>query len=131
MMHSNRFLCSVAAAVIVVACTNSQEAHEAAAPAPVEQRLPTIDHLSPRRDSVGGAPTRFEWTAAEDANQYAIGIWDDVDRLVWRSDHVAGTFVDVPKDVEFEFGTYFWMVTALHDDRPVAESGRAAFVVTK
>jgi hypothetical protein len=130
MMQSKRLMWSIAAALIVVACSNSQEARESAPPAPVEQRLPTIDHVSPRRDSVGHAPTRFEWTAAEGANQYAIGIWNDVDRLMWRSDHVRGTSVDVPKDVEFEFGTYFWMVTALQDDRPVAESGRAAFVVT-
>ena len=115
--------------MLFVACSSADEAKESEPPAPVEQRLPTIDHIAPARDTVGAAPTRFEWTAAEGADEYAIGIWNDIDRLMWRNDHVRGTSVVIPKDIEFEFGTYFWAVTALRDKRPIAESGRSAFVV--
>ena len=119
-----------AAVAFGLACTSSHEAREEDGAAPeVEQRIPTIDHVSPARDSVGTRPARFEWTAAEGADHYAIGVWDDVDRLIWRSDHVQGTSVALPDDVELGFGTYFWSVTALRDDRPVAETGRSAFVV--
>ena len=119
----------VAIVAIGLACTTSHEAREAETPGEVEQRVPNIEHISPARDSVGAKPTRFEWTAAEGADRYAIGVWDDVDRLMWRNDRVQGTSVVLPDDVELGFGTYFWSVTALRDGRPVAESGRSAFVV--
>jgi hypothetical protein len=117
------------ALAISLACTSSNEAQEVDVAVAVEQRLPTIDHVSPARDSVGARPSRFEWTAAEHADRYAIGIWDDVDRLMWRSDRVPGTSITLPDEVELGFGTYFWSVTALREDRPIAESGRSAFVV--
>ena len=116
--------------VIGLACTSSNEAREAEVPpAVVEQRIPTIDHVTPARDSVGERPTRFEWTAAKGADHYAIGVWDDIDRLVWRQDHIQGTSVTMPGEVELGFGTYFWSVIALNGDQPVAETGRSAFVV--
>ncbi len=118
-----------ATAIVALACTSSDEARSSEPPAAVEQRLPTFDHVSPRRDSVGTKPTRFEWTAAEGADRYAIGVWDDVDRLMWRNDRVQGTSISMPDDVELGFGTYFWSVTALKDGRPIAETGRSAFVV--
>jgi hypothetical protein len=119
-----------AAVAISLACTSSDEARDADAQKPeVDQRLPTIDHVAPARDSVGAQPKRFEWTAAQGADRYAIGVWDDVDRLMWRSDRVPGTSVELPPDVELGFGTYFWSVTALRDGRAIAESGRSAFVV--
>jgi hypothetical protein len=122
-------LALIAAATFSLACT-VQEAHEPAPPAAeAEQRVPTINHLTPARDSVGAKPTKFAWTAADGADRYAIGIWNDVDRLIWRDNHVSGTSVTLPNDIEMEFGTYFWMVTALRDGKPVAESGRSAFVV--
>jgi hypothetical protein len=114
---------------IGLACTSSHEARERETPPAAEQRLPIIEHVSPARDSVGTTPARFEWTAAEGADRYAIGVWDDVDRLMWRNDRVQGTSVTVPGDVELNFGTYFWSVTALRDGRPIAETGRSAFVV--
>jgi hypothetical protein len=118
------------AATIGIACSPShEEAGEAAPRVEAEQRIPTIDHVSPARDSVGARPTRFEWTPAEGADRYVIGVWDDVDRLMWRQDHIAATSVQLPEDVELGFGTYFWSVTALRDGRPVAETGRSAFVV--
>jgi hypothetical protein len=118
------------AVVIGLACTSPHEAREReTAPVEAEQRLPTIEHVSPARDSVGTRPTRFEWTAAEGADRYAIGVWDDVDRLMWRQDRVEGTSVALPDDVDLGFGTYFWSVTAFRAGRPVAETGRSAFVV--
>lgn len=119
-----------AAVAISLACTSSEEAHQPPEPAvEVEQRMPTINHVAPARDSVGVKPTRFEWTAAESADRYVIVIWDDIDRLMWRNDRVQGTSVTLPDDVELGFGTYFWMVTAFREGKPVAESGRSAFVV--
>jgi hypothetical protein len=119
-----------AAVAISLACTSSEEAHQPPEPAvEVEQRMPTINHVAPARDSVGIKPTRFEWTAAESADRYVIVIWDDIDRLMWRNDRVQGTSVTLPDDVELGFGTYFWMVTAFREGKPVAESGRSAFVV--
>jgi hypothetical protein len=130
MSRKNWLPATMALAVVIgLACTSSHEAREREAPAVSEQRLPTIDHVSPARDSVGARPTRFEWTAADGADRYAIGIWDDVDRLMWRNDRVQGTSIAFPADVELGFGTYFWSVMALSDGRPVAESGRSAFVV--
>lgn len=119
-----------AAVTVSLACTSSHEARETEAPpVEVEQRIPTINHITPARDSVGAKPTKFEWTPAEGADRYAIGVWDDVDRLVWRQDKVQGTSVALPDDIDLGFGTYFWAVTALRDGRPVAETGRSAFVV--
>ena len=117
--------------VIDVGCARPEEARDADVGPPVvaEQRIPNIDHVAPARDSVGPRPTRFEWTAATDADGYAIGVWNDVDRLMWRQDRVQGTSVTFPKDIELEFGTYFWQVTALRDGRAIAETGRSAFVV--
>ena len=129
MIRSTSVAISIAAAVVVSLACTSNEAREAEPPVEVEQRIPTINHVAPARDSVGAQPTRFEWTAAEDADRYAIGVWDDVDRLMWRKDNVPGTSVTMPAEVELGFGTYFWSVIALKDGRPVAETGRSAFVV--
>jgi hypothetical protein len=130
---SHKFWLSVSACVGVaasLACVAADERRESeGAPVAVEQRLATIEHVAPARDSVGTAPTRFEWTAAPGADRYAIGVWNDIDRLMWRQDDVHGTSVAFPEDIELEFGTYFWSVVALNGDRPVAESGRSAFVV--
>lgn len=119
----------MAVALVVVACTTSQEAREPAVAA--QQGLPLINHLVPARDSVGERPARFEWTAAKGADRYAIGIWSEVDRLMWRADDVRDTSVALPDDVELEFGTYYWSVTGLDGNRVVAESGLSAFVVLK
>ena len=117
--------------VMDVGCARSEETREAEAGPPVvaEQRLPNIDHVAPARDSVGARPNRFEWTPAKDADAYAIGVWNDVDRLMWRQDRIEGTSVTMPKEIDLEFGTYFWQVTALREGRAIAETGRSAFVV--
>lgn len=130
MTHRQLLVCA-ATILSVVACTRAHEAGGTEPPVAVEQRPPTVEHVSPKRDFVGAPPTRFEWTAAANADDYAIGVWDDVDRLIFRADHIKGTSIVVPKGVEFVFGTYYWSITALRDDRPVGESGRSAFVVDR
>jgi hypothetical protein len=124
-----RTVAGALALLIAVACSAPHDARETEPVVASEQRLPTIEHITPARDSVGAQPRRFEWTAADGADRYAIGVWDDVDRLMWRNDKVEGTAVTMPDDVELGFGTYFWSVTALRDGRAVAETGRSAFVV--
>lgn len=101
-----------------------------AAPAAQEKRV-VIEHLVPRRDSSGPMPKRFEWTPVNGADHYAMGVWSEVDVLVWRSGEVTTPFVDVPKDVALDSGTYFWSITALRDGRPIADSGNAAFIVVR
>ena len=76
-------------------------------------------------------PKRFEWTPVKGADHYAMGVWSEVDVLVWRSGEVTTPFVDVPKDVVLDSGTYFWSITALRDGRPIADSGNAAFIVVR
>ena len=93
------------------------------------QGVHVIDHVSPRRDFVGGQPGRFAWSAAPGADRYAIGVWNEVDRLIWRQDDVSGTSIDRPAGFDLEPGTYFWSVTGLQQGREIARSGLAAFVV--
>lgn len=83
----------------------------------------------PARDSVGREPTRFSWTAVEGADSYSIGVWNEVDVLVWRQNDIPTTSVNKPDDVVFEPGTYFWSVSALRGGEEVADSGLSAFVV--
>lgn len=124
-----RYLAAALCAAANLACTTSDEARAPEPQPEVEKRLPTLDHIAPARDSVGSQPTHFEWTVVEGADRYAIGIWDDVDRVMWRNDRVQGNSVNLPDEIELGFGTYYWSVTALRDDRPIAESGRSVFVV--
>jgi hypothetical protein len=98
---------------------------------PKEGRPPTIDHLLPPRDSTGAIPPLFAWTEFAGADRYAIGLWNEVDVMVWRRDDVRTSSVEWPADLRVEPGTYYWSVTALRDDRPVAESGLSAFVVLR
>jgi hypothetical protein len=120
----------VAAAVALMgtACTPSA-AHREEPRAPAAGRSPNIDHLTPARDSIGAAPTRFTWTAIDGAEMYAIGIWNEVDVLVWRFDTVPETSITLPPEVRLEPGTYFWSISALREGREIAQSGLAAFVV--
>ncbi len=94
-------------------------------------RSDQIEHQIPRRDFVGKQPAKFAWTAAPDADHYAIGIWNEVDRLIWRKDDITGTSVERPADLDFEEGTYFWTVSGLRGTQEIAKSGLAAFVVEK
>lgn len=105
----------------------------ASSPATTQPYRPVkvIEHLTPARDSVGGLPLKFEWTPVEGADTYVLALWSEVDVLLWRRDDLSTASVVTPKELKLEWGTYFWSVTALRDDQPIADSGRAAFVVTR
>ena len=127
---------STAAAVLVtmsLSCAQSASRHEPA-PSGASSRNDSrssanIDHLTPARDSIGSSPSRFVWTKIDSANSYSIGVWNEVDVLVWRQNNIPTTSVTMPEDVRLDPGTYFWSVSALRDGQQVAESGLAAFVV--
>jgi hypothetical protein len=88
-----------------------------------------IEHLMPAPDSTVGAPSRFEWSRVDGADYYDLVVMTEIDGLVWRQTRLREPSAVWPKDRELEPGTYFWMVGAIRDNRPIAESGRAAFVV--
>lgn len=115
--------------MVGLGCSAPSAKGETAATPTTESVLQVIDHLTPRRDSVGPSPGVFSWTPVPGATRYAIGLWDDVDRLRWRRDDIPDAKVVRPDELVLEPGTYFWSVTALRGDEPVGESGRAAFVV--
>lgn len=87
-----------------------------------------IDHIVPKPDSVGGVPSRFEWTAVKGADHYVIGMWNDIDVLLWKQ-RLNQTSVVWPEELKVEQGTYFWVVQAIKGEYVVGDSGRAAFVV--
>lgn len=126
-----RQLVATCGAGLALACAPSPARDDAptgaAEPAPTP--IVVIDHVMPRRDFVGAQPGRFAWSAAAGADRYAIGIWNEVDRLIWRKDDVTTTSVDRPAGLDLEPGTYFWSVSGLQDGREIARSGQAAFVV--
>ena len=96
---------------------------------PAQGDSQVIDHIAPARDSSGPPPSRFEWTSAKGADRYSIGVWSEVDVLMWRQDNLSATSVERPVELRLAPGTYFWSVAAWREGRPIAESGRAAFVV--
>lgn len=129
-----RRLLAVVLAAALVACAGGapvSETAQATADAAAQPSGPTIDHLQPPRDSTGGTPSRFEWTAIEGADHYAIGVWNETDTLVWRLNDVRGTSVDWPAGTTLDFGTYYWSVAAFRGDTGLAASGLAAFVVVR
>lgn len=65
------------------------------------------------------------------ADRYAISVFNEVDVPVWQQDDMREPKVDWPTELRVESGTYFWVVAALSNDRPIAQSGRAAFVVLR
>lgn len=121
-----------AAAVVAVAAGCSTAVHQDAGTlTPVQDttRAQRLDHVMPARDFVGPAPTTFEWTAVPGADSYSVGIWNEVDMIIWRQNDIPGTSVARPAEVRLEPGTYFWMVSALRGGEQIAESGLSAFVV--
>ena len=92
-------------------------------------RRQTIQHLTPARDSIGPPPARFVWTPIKEADSYSIGVWNEVDVLIWRQDDIQSPSVMRPEDVRFEPGTYMWTVSALRKGQEIADSGLAAFIV--
>ncbi len=89
---------------------------------------PRLDHLIPARDSQGSLPTRFEWTSVPGAETYSIGVWNEVDMLIWRKDLIP-TNSFVPTDLRLEPGTYFWTISAIRGGEELTASGLSAFVV--
>lgn len=89
---------------------------------------PRLDHVLPPRDSQGSLPTRFEWTPVPGADSYSIGVWNEVDMLIWRKDQILTNFY-VPTDLRLEPGTYFWTISAIRGGEEMTASGLSAFVV--
>lgn len=92
-------------------------------------QAPRLDHLIPSRDSMGSVPRLFEWTAVPGADAYSIGIWNEVDTLIWRQDRIASTSYDSTETLKLDPGTYFWSISALQQGEEIANSGLSAFVV--
>ncbi|MBP7779615.1 MAG: hypothetical protein KA371_21060 [Acidobacteria bacterium] len=93
------------------------------------QALMVIQHEEPARDFVGPQPARFRWSPIAGANRYAIGLWNETDRLLWRHDDLKEPTVAWPKELVVDDGTYFWSVSALQNGREIAKSGTSAFVI--
>jgi len=123
---------AIGLAVGVVSCTHPNASQQATPPPPAAQRGSApqrLDHVSPARDSIGSAPKMFSWTAVPGADSYSIGVWNEIDMLVWRQNDIPATSVTRPDDVALEPGTYFWSVSALRNGEELADSGLSAFVV--
>jgi hypothetical protein len=117
--------------VFSLACISREGAPEAATAAVAEAKIQTlqIEHVTPRRDFVGKLPTVLEWTAAEGVDSYAVSVENEIEIPVFDQDGITGTSTPWPKDFRIEPGTYYWRIVGLKNDRVVADSGRAAFVV--
>jgi hypothetical protein len=115
----------------VVSCTHPTASQQATPPSAAQRASAPqrLDHVSPARDSIGSAPKMFSWTAVPGADSYSIGVWNEIDMLVWRQNDIPVTSVARPDDVNFEPGTYFWSVSALRNGEELADSGLSAFVV--
>jgi len=88
-----------------------------------------IDHVMPKRDSVGPPPPRFEWTAADGVESYSISVENEIEITMFEQQGIKATSVPWPKELELPPGTYFWRITGFKGDRMVADSGRAAFLI--
>lgn len=128
-----RYVVGVAAVALLAAgCTPSVARRDngaAAGTRPAEARAVNVDHVQPARDSMGPVPPKFVWTAVAGADAYSIGIWNEVDMLLFRQNNIAGTELVRPAEWRLEPGTYFWSVSALREGQEIAQSGLAAFVV--
>ena len=115
-------------ALLCLACT-PRESSDAPAPEVAAITKQEIEHVTPRRDFVGPAPTRLEWTAIDgvDSLQHHRHHRDRHRGVsaCRRSQHIDR----LAEGHQLEPGTYFWRVVGLRGDRVVADSGRAAFVV--
>ena len=131
-MATFRYSAAVALALLLLACSSQSAQEVPAAPAPEVAPITRdeIAHVVPKRDFVGPAPARFEWTAARGIDQYALTVENEVDMLLFEA-RTRDTFVDWPKGNTLDPGTYFWRVVGSADGRRVADSGRAAFVVVE
>jgi hypothetical protein len=76
-----------------------------------------------------GASSRLGGQRAQGADNYSIGVGNEVDMLVWRQNNIPTNSVTRPDDVPLDAGTYFWSVSALRNGEELADSGLSAFVV--
>jgi hypothetical protein len=90
----------------------------------------TIEHVVPKRDFVGAAPARFEWTPADGVDEYALTVENEVDMQIFQG-RARATSLDWPQGNRLDPGTYFWRIVGEKDGRRIADSGRAAFVVVE
>ncbi len=132
--HMMRMSVAVVALMAALACAGGPGGTDAAAAPDASgasvQTTQDITHLVPVRDSVGPQPTRFAWSAVDGAESYLLRIWNEVDVRIASEAGLTDTSIDFPADAALPAGTYFWAVVAFQNDRPIAESGLSAFVVT-
>ena len=124
------FRCSgicVLALTACLACSPREDAEPTDGAAITRQK---IDHVTPRRDFVGRAPVRLEWTAVEGVDSYDVSVLTELDTKVFEHVGATGTSIPWPKEISLAPGTYFWRVVGVKDGKGVADSGRSAFVVT-
>jgi len=88
-----------------------------------------IEHVMPRRDSVGPPPPRFEWTAADGVDSYAISVENEIEIVMFEQAGIKTTSLPWPKELKLDPGTYFWRITGFKGERMIADSGRAAFLI--
>ena len=119
----------IAAAVVCLACTRESSGDEPGTTEVAAIERQEIEHVAPKRDAVGPAPTRLEWTPVSGVDRYDITVTNEIDGVVLEYKDVRTTSLDWPKESKLEPGTYFWRVIGLREGRRVADSGRAAFVV--
>ena len=128
-----RFVVGVAAvALLTSGCSPSAARRDGAVGSGVSDprsRAANVDHLVPARDSIGPVPVKFVWSSIEGADSYSLGIWNEVDMLLWRMNNITGTEYVRPTELRLEPGTYLWSVSAVRDGQEIAQSGLAAFVV--
>jgi len=128
-----RFVVGVAVVTLLTSgCSPSAARRDGAVGSGVSDsgsRAANVDHLVPARDSIGPVPTKFVWSAVDGAESYSIGIWNEVDMLLWRMNNITGTEYVRPTELRLEPGTYLWSVSAVRDGQEIAQSGLAAFVV--
>ena len=117
-------------AVLCLACTPRGSA-EAPPPPVAAITRQQIDHVTPKRDFVGPAPTRLEWTTVEGVDTYNINVMTEIDSVVFQHVGARGNAIEWPGEITLEPGTYFWRVVGIKGERPIADSGRSAFVVSR
>lgn len=132
-MATFRYSLIASCIAITLACaTPAGQSAAATAPAsmPAAQGRPGgIDPVFPERDSVGPAPTRFEWTTIEGAEHYEMELLTDIYAPVFSAGDIRGNRLPMPDGVVLIPGTYFWRVGAIRRGRLIADSGRSAFMV--
>jgi hypothetical protein len=132
-MRVSSWQVALCAGVAVIVLADAGDATLNAAPSinAADAQTQTINHVSPRPDSQGPQPKRLEWTAVKGADSYSVGVWNEVDVRMWKVSNLKTNAVDWPEGLDVEPGTYFWSIMAIKDERPIADSGLAAFIVVR